>query len=101
MIRSIYRSIFADPYGTPALLLRLLVEQASRHWHSYLATYAMMGVIAGCTALYTYMRENYSLVAVLGVVAITVFTVRGLAYYGQAVLLARIGSQISADVQKR
>ncbi len=111
MIRSIYRSIFADPYGTPALLRRLLVEQGSRHWHSYLATYAMMGVIAGCTALYTYMlgrvvnetyfEQNYSLVAVLGVVAVTVFTVRGLAYYGQAVLLARIGSQISADVQKR
>ena len=111
MIRSLYRSMFADPYGTPALLRRLLVEQGSRHWHSYLATYAMMGVIAGCTALYTYMlgrvvnetyfQQNYSLVAILGVAAMTIFTVRGLAYYGHAVLLARIGNQIGADVQKR
>jgi ATP-binding cassette, subfamily B, bacterial MsbA len=111
MIRSIYSSLFADPYGTPSLLRRLLIEQGSRHWRSYLATYALMGVIAGCTALYTYMlgqvvngtyfQENFSLVAILGVAAVTLFTVRGLAYYGQAVLLARIGNQISADVQKR
>ena len=70
-----------------------------------------MGVIAGCTALYTYMlgqvvngtyfQENVSLVAILGVAAVTIFVVRGLAYYGQAVLLARIGNQISANVQKR
>ena len=111
MISSIYSSLFADPYGTPSLLRRLLIEQGSRHWRSYLATYALMGVIAGCTALYTYMlgqvvngtyfQENFSLVAILGVAAVTLFTVRGLAYYGQAVLLARIGNQISADVQKR
>src|ERR1700738_4543641 len=111
MITSIYSSLFADPYGTPSLLRRLLIEQGSRHWRSYLATYALMGVIAGCTALYTYMlgqvvngtyfQENFSLVAILGAVAVTLFTVRGLAYYGQAVLLARIGNQISADVQKR
>ncbi len=111
MTRSIYQSLFADPYGTPSLLRRLLIEQGSRHWRSYLATYVLMGVIAGCTGLYTYMlgrvvngtyfQENFSLVATLGVAAVTIFAVRGLAYYGQAVLLARIGNQISADVQKR
>jgi ATP-binding cassette subfamily B protein len=111
LVGSIYRSIFADPYGTPSLLRRILIEQGSRHWRSYVAAYAMMGVIAACTALYTYMlglvvnetylQQSYSLVATLGVAAVILFTVRGLAYYGQAVLLARIGNQISADVQRR
>jgi ATP-binding cassette subfamily B protein len=92
-------------------LRRILIEQGSRHWRSYVAAYAMMGVIAACTALYTYMlglvvnetylQQSYSLVATLGVAAVILFTVRGLAYYGQAVLLARIGNQISADVQRR
>ena len=112
MIRSIYSSLFADPYGTPSLLRRLLARAGARATGArILPPMHLMAVIAGCTALYTYMlgqvvngtyfQENFSLVAVLGVAAVTIFVVRGLADHGQAVLLARIGNQISADVQKR
>ena len=111
MIRSIYRSLFADPYGTASLLRRLLAEQGSRHWRSYLATYVLMGVIAGCTALFTFMlgrvvnemyfEQNFAVIAAVCLSAIAVFTVRGAAFYAQAVMLARIGNQINADTQKR
>lgn len=111
MIASIYRSVFADPYGTAALLRRLLVEQGSRHWRSYLATYGLMGIVAGCTALFTSMlgwvvnetffQQGLAAISVLCLSAIAVFTVRGVASYAQAVMLARIGNQISADTQKR
>jgi ATP-binding cassette, subfamily B, bacterial MsbA len=108
---SAYQRLFADPYGTPALLRRLVRDHALPRWPSYAITYVLMGVVAGCTALYTYMlglavnesyfQRNYKGVAIICAGTVVVFVVRGLAYYGQAVLLARIGNQISADVQKR
>jgi subfamily B ATP-binding cassette protein MsbA len=108
---ALHRTLFADPYSTPSLVRRLLRDHARPHWRSYLATYALMGVVAACTATYTYMlgravNETYfgrdiSAVLVLCAVSIGVFATRGLAYYGQAVLLARIGNQITADVQRR
>lgn len=110
-VAAVGRRLFADRYGTPALLRRLVREQALQHVPSYLCTYALMGVVAACTALYTYMlglavnetyfRQNYEGLALICAATIAVFAVRGVAYYGQAVLLARIGNQINADVQKR
>jgi ATP-binding cassette, subfamily B, bacterial MsbA len=110
-IAAIYRAVFADRYGTASLLRRLLIEQGPRHWRSYLATYVLMGVIAGCTALFTFMlgrvvnemyfEQNFAVIAAVCLSAIAVFTVRGAAFYAQAVMLARIGNQINADTQKR
>ena len=110
-IAAIYRVVFADRYGTASLLRRLLIEQGARHWRSYLATYVLMGVIAGCTALFTFMlgrvvnemyfEQNFAVIAAVCLSAIAVFTVRGAAFYAQAVMLARIGNQINADTQKR
>jgi ATP-binding cassette subfamily B protein len=110
-VASAYRKLFSDPYGTPSLIRRLLRDHALPHWPSYAFTYALMGVVAACTAIYTYMlglavnqtyfQQNYKGVAIVCAGTVLVFVVRGLAYYGQAVLLARIGNQISADVQKR
>jgi ATP-binding cassette subfamily B protein len=111
LLARIHRAAFADRYGTASLLRRLLVEHGLRHRRAYLATYLLMGVIAGCTALFTtilgravnetYFSQNFPAVAALCIAAIVLFTLRGLAAYGQAVLLARISNQISADTQKR
>jgi subfamily B ATP-binding cassette protein MsbA len=109
-VERLRRQLFADPYGTPSLLYRLVREHAVPHWQSYVATYALMAVVAACTGLYTYMLgliinqtffQSYRTVLFICTASFAVFTVRGLAYYGQAVLLARIGNQITADVQKR
>jgi ATP-binding cassette subfamily B protein len=108
---SLHRAAFADPYGTLSLLRRLWHEHGVRYWRSYLATYVLMGIIAGSTALFatllgravneTYFRENFAAIATFCVAAIVLFSARGFATYAQAVLLARIGNQISADTQKR
>jgi ATP-binding cassette, subfamily B, bacterial MsbA len=109
-IAAIYRALFADRYGSAFLLRRLLSEHASLHWRSYLATYVLMGVIAGCTALFTFMlgrvvnemyfEKNFAVIAAACLLAIAVFAVRGAAFYAQAVMLARIANQINADTQK-
>ena len=46
------------------------------------------------------ISRSFSLVAVLGVAAVTIFVVRGFAYYGQAVLLAASATD-QRHVQKR
>jgi ATP-binding cassette subfamily B protein len=107
---SAYRRLFAEPYGTASLLHRLVRDHALPHWRSYAVTYALMGVVSGCTALYTYMlglvvnqaylQRDYKAVTIICAGTVAVFAVRGLAFYGQAVLLSRIGNQITADVQK-
>src|SRR5205085_5102167 len=50
-----FQSLFADPYGTPALLRRLLAEQALQHRSRYAVAFLMMGVAAACTALSAYL----------------------------------------------
>jgi len=111
IFKSLDRRLFADRYGTPALLRRLLREHALVHLRSYLAAYAMMGIVAGCTAATTYMfgkavnqtyfMQDYRTVGIICLAIMAVFTVRGLAYYGQAVLLARISNEINTDLQRR
>jgi subfamily B ATP-binding cassette protein MsbA len=110
MLGSLYRSLWADPYGTPSLIRRVLTEYGARHWLSYGVTFVLMGIAAACTAFTAYLighvvneafvAHNLTMIAVLCVVAIAVFTVKGLALYGQAVLLARIGTELVAESQQ-
>jgi ATP-binding cassette, subfamily B, bacterial MsbA len=111
MFDSIYRSLWADRYGTPNLIHRLLAEYASRHWLSYTVTFALMAIAAGCTAFIaylighavdeTYLSDNFGAIIGISILTIVIFTVRGLAFYGQAVLLAQIGNEIISENQQR
>ena len=58
MLKSYFRNLFADPQGTPALVRRLLVEQAARQWRNYAFAFALMGIAAGATALTAYLVGN-------------------------------------------
>jgi subfamily B ATP-binding cassette protein MsbA len=110
MLGSLYRSLWADRYGTPSLIRRVLAEYGARHWLSYGVTLVLMAVTAACTAFTAYLighvvneafiAHNLPMIAVLCVVAIAVFTLKGLAFYGQAVLLARIGTELVAESQQ-
>jgi len=51
MIAKSFQSLFADPYGAPVLIRRLLTEHALHHRKLYGAAFAMMGTAAACTAL--------------------------------------------------
>src|SRR5262249_48566333 len=81
------------------------------HWKSYAVSVALMATAAGSTAATAYLlgpvvntiyldRDLLALVA-LCVAAVALFCVKGLATYGQPVLLARIGNRVTADNQRR
>ena len=98
-------------YTTAALIRRLLFEHALVHWRLYAVAFVLMAVAAGCTAFTAYLlgdfinqayvHKNFHNILILGCITLAIFTVRGAALYGQAVLLSRIGNRISAANQKR
>src|SRR5689334_14654172 len=106
-----FPSVADERYSALALIRRLLTEQGLTHWRLYAIAFVLMAVAAGCTALIAYLlgdfinqayvHKNFHNILVLGAVTIAVFTVRGGALYGQAVLLSRVGNRISATNQRR
>jgi len=98
-------------YTTAALIRRLLFEHALVHWRLYAVAFVLMAVAAGCTAFTAYLlgdfinqayvHKNFHNIVILGAITLAIFTVRGAALYGQAVLLSRVGNRISAANQKR
>jgi ATP-binding cassette subfamily B protein len=100
-----------DPHGAFLLLRRLLTEFGLPQWRRYLVAFALMGIAAGCTAMtayfagdlvnQTYVHRNFDSVLRLGLLALVVFTVRGAAIYGHAVLLSRIANSIVAENQRQ
>ena len=111
MLKSYVQKLFADRGSAPALIRRLLVEQAAGQWRKYALAFAMMIIAAASTALgayligdvinQAYVHKNLRGIIVLALVTAAIFTVKGLATYGQALTLARIGNRIVADNQKR
>src|SRR3954468_1759227 len=106
-----FQSLFADPYGAPALIRRLLGDHALRHRKLYIAAFLMMGVAAACTALSAYLlgdvvnqayvHKNFHALLIVGVAAFGLFALKGAATYGQQVIMMRIGNRIVADNQRR
>ena len=105
------QKLFADPNGAPALVRRLLIEQAAGQWKQYALAFGLMLVAAGSTALgayligdvinQAYVHKNLPGIIVLAFVTAALFTIKGLATYGQALIMARIGNRIIADNQRR
>ncbi len=100
-----------DRYATLPLVRRLLVDEALGHWRRYLLAFVLMGVAAAGTALSAYLLgkmtneayvdRDYHGVVVIGLLAIVIFTIKGMATYGSAVILSSIGNRIVADNQRR
>src|SRR3984957_6669296 len=92
-------------------LRRLLTDQGFEHWRGYVFAFAMMALIALTTALSAWIigkivNEVFvgrSLAAVWEITAaiVIIYTVKGLATYGQQVVMSRVGNSIVANVQKR
>jgi ATP-binding cassette subfamily B protein len=111
MFASYFQRLFADPNSTPALIRRLLVEQAAGQWRRYALAFGMMGIAAASTALgaylvgdvinQAYVHKNLPGIIILALVTAVIFMVKAMATYGQAVALARIGNNIIADNQRR
>jgi subfamily B ATP-binding cassette protein MsbA len=111
MFRSKLESLFADPYGAPALMRRLLAEQGIVHWRRYVVASALMGITAACTALSAYLigqlvnqayiERNFPGIVALAVVTIVLFSVKGASIYGTALILSRISNRIVAENQRK
>ena len=98
-------------YGNATLVRRLFLEQALVHWRLYAVAFALMGLAAACTAFsafmlrdfinQAYLDKNFKGILIVGGITIAVFMLRGVALYGQAVLMSRIGNRIFAGNQRR
>jgi len=100
-----------DPHTAAALVRRLLTEYGFTRWKRYVFAFALMGVGAACTALTAYLvrdivneayvQKNFPGVVQIAVLTFLLFVIRGLANYGHAVVLLRIGNSIVAENQRR
>jgi subfamily B ATP-binding cassette protein MsbA len=101
----------ADQQGAFALIRRLIVEHGQRQWKRYAIALLLMAISAGGTALSAYLigdvinaayvERDFRLIFVLSAVAVIIFAVKGLATFGHAVMLSRIGNNIVAENQRR
>src|SRR5712691_786829 len=92
------------------VIRRLIAVYALPVWKSYAVAFALMAIVAGATAFIAYLfgevidqvvvnRDLPAVVTLCGII-IALFTVKGLANYGHAVMLARISNRIIADNQR-
>jgi ATP-binding cassette, subfamily B, bacterial MsbA len=108
-VRERVGSFFSSPLN--AVLRRLLTDQGLKHWKGYGFAFAMMGLIAVTTSLSAWIIGRIvdkifvgrDLAAVWEITAaiVAIYTVKGLATYGQQVVMSRIGNNIVAEVQTR
>src|SRR6478672_1752330 len=99
-----------QPYRATVLIRRLLAEQGLAHWRQYIVAFVLMAVAAGCTALsawligvvinQAYVNRNLQGIIALGIITVVLFATKGLATYGQSVMLLRIGNRIIANNQR-
>jgi ATP-binding cassette, subfamily B, bacterial MsbA len=111
MLETIRRRFFADPQGAAVLVRRLVMEQAAGQWRRYLLAFGLMIIAAAATSLgayligdvinQAYVKRNLPGIIVLALVTAAIFMIKGMATYGQAVTLARIGNRIIAENQQR
>ena len=97
--------------GMLALIRRILRDYAKRYWTLYTTAVMWMGVSAGCVSASAYLLgsainhafvdRNFPSVVALAISAVALFTLKGLATYFQAVTMARVGNEITAENQRR
>jgi ABC-type multidrug transport system fused ATPase/permease subunit len=94
-----------------ALLRRLLLDQGLKHWKGYIFAFAMMGMIAATTALsawiigrvvdQVFVGRNLTALSEITAAIMIIYTVKGVATYGQQVVMSRVGNAIVADIQRQ
>jgi len=100
-----------DPDGTYQVIRRLVLENVRQYLPRYGLAFFFMALVAGSTAASAWiMRDVINevfvnrdpvMVYVIAASVMGIFLVKGAATYGQMVVLARIGNDIVATLQKR
>ena len=88
-----------------------MAEQGLAYWRRYLLAFALMGVAAATTAGSAYLLgevinkayvdRDVRGIAILSLVTIVIFTLKGAATYGHTVILSQIGNAILANNQRQ
>ncbi len=101
----------APNYGAAAMIRRLLAEEGIKHWRRYVNAFILMAISAAATSASAYLigkvinaayvSKNFQAIVLLSVLSFVLFAIKGLATYGQAVILQRIGNAILAANQRR
>jgi ATP-binding cassette subfamily B protein len=99
-----------ERYSLWHMVRRLIAEQGMTHWRRYVLAFTLMAIAAGCTALSAYLigsvinqayvNRNLTGIFLLGGATVALFATKGIATYGQSVVLSRIGNRIIADNQR-
>jgi ATP-binding cassette subfamily B protein len=100
-----------DPHSAPILIKRLFTEYATQHIRLYVLAGAMMIVGAGCMAVSAYLigdminqayvNRNFPAILALSIATTILYSIKGIATYGSAVTMSRIGTRIVAENQRR
>ena len=93
------------------VLQRLFADNIRRFAGRYLLAFALMAVVAASTAASAWMMKDLinkvfidrdpMFMTIICVAVVVIYTAKGLAAYGQEVLLAHIGNRIVAEIQER
>jgi ABC-type multidrug transport system fused ATPase/permease subunit len=105
------KKITDDPYGAAILIRRLIMEQGAAYWRRYLVAFALMAVSAATTAgsayllgeviNQAYVDKNVRGIAILSMITIVIFILKGAATYGHQVILSQISNAILANNQRQ
>jgi subfamily B ATP-binding cassette protein MsbA len=111
MLGSKYHTVLADRDSAPAVIHRLLTEQAFGQWKRYAVAFVLMGVAAATTALgafligdvinAAYVDHNLPAIIALALITAAIFLIKAAASYGHSVMLSQIGNRIIAQNQRR
>jgi subfamily B ATP-binding cassette protein MsbA len=101
--------IFKNGAHSVALVWRLMHEFMRPHVRTIVFAFLLMGVAAGGTALRAWLMQpvldrifvarDGSLLLIIAGAALLIALVKGIADYGEAVLMNRVGQRVVADVQ--
>jgi subfamily B ATP-binding cassette protein MsbA len=93
------------------LLRRLVRDHIRQHWLGLLAAFGCMAVVAGATAANAWMMQpmldrvfvarDQTLLYVIPVAVVALALAKGIADYGQSMLMQAVGQRVVADIQKR
>jgi ATP-binding cassette subfamily B protein len=111
MLKRIQERLKSDPHGTIAMIVRVLDEYGRIYWKRYALSFIFMAVAAACTSLSAYLiahavnesyiHRNFGSIVLVCVLIFALVAGKGLASYAQAIVLARIGNEITADNQRK
>jgi ATP-binding cassette subfamily B protein len=93
------------------MIRRLIAEEGFKHWRRYVRAFMLMAVSAAATSASAYLigsvinaayvAKNFQSILWLSILSFVLFAIKGLATYGHAVILQRIGNAILAANQRR